>query len=70
MEPINGTPVEPPLPEISGAFSEFGPKRVKTKELDIEQWDPEKLERINRRKTTPHPTFCNSLFCIAKPKDC
>lgn len=70
MEPINGTPVDPPLPEITGAFSEFGPKRVKTKELDIEQWDPEKLERINRRRTATHPTFCNSLFCIAKPKDC
>lgn len=53
----------PPLPPFPG----IGPKRVRTRDLDIEQFDPEKLEAIERRSTSGTPTFCSSSFCVGVP---
>ena len=54
-----------PTPE---PLSDYGPKRVKTKQMDIEQWDPEMLERLNNRKTLKPPCFCESTFCQGVPE--
>lgn len=59
---------EQPVPVPTVPTSEYGPKRVRTKEMDIEMWDPEMLNRLEERKKAKAPSFCNSTFCIGVPK--
>jgi|SRR6056297_486956 len=48
-------------------LSEYGPKRVKTKEMDIEQFDPETLQRLKEREAaTTTVEFCGLNFCYGK----
>lgn len=76
MEPINGTPVDPPVEAPTLEFSGYGPKRVKTKEMEIEQFDPSILAKIEERKAAGMPTFCNTPSCVGRhkyeiyPQDC
>ena len=57
-----------PTPSPVPIHSEYGPKRVRTKEMDIEMWDPEMINRLEERKKAKAPSFCNSTFCIGVPK--
>lgn len=58
---------EDDLPEV--VLSDYGPKRVKTKTMDIEQFDPEKLYRLEQMKARSVPTFCMSKFCQGRTQD-
>jgi hypothetical protein len=57
----------PPAPAPPTPFPGIGPKRVRTRDLDIEQFDPDKLDLIERRRTSKIPTFCDSHICIGVP---
>lgn len=61
---IVGDPVVESLPDLK--FSEYGPRRIKTKKLEIEQFDPEKLQDLKDRKNRTIPTFCSSRFCVGR----
>ena len=55
-------------PSTPSEFTAFGPKRVRTRDLDIEQHDPEKLDRLSQKQGSTIPTFCDSHFCKGVPK--
>lgn len=64
--PVEFTGVPVTSEEIALKLSEYGPKRVKTKEMEIEQFDPRILDEVEERKknrTKNLPTFCSSNFC-------
>ena len=65
-----GEPSTPQLPEVDTTYSKYGPKRVKTKEMEIEQFDPRVLQDLEDRKTrcTP-PTFANSRFAVGRNQE-
>ena len=50
-------------------LAKYGPKRVKTKQMEIEQFDPRILDELDERKRTRSnglPTFCSSTFCAGE----
>jgi hypothetical protein len=49
-------------------LTDYGPKRVRTKEMDIEQWSPDMIHSLNVKKTYPKPCFCDSTFCHGVPE--
>lgn len=63
--PFVGTVTTPELPELT--YSAYGPKRVKTKQMEIETHDPEKLQRLTERSMNKVPTFCSSAGCVGVP---
>lgn len=51
-------------------YSSFGPKRVKTKEMEIEQFSPKELQRVEERtNNTTLPSFCGGFACIGRFKN-
>jgi hypothetical protein len=55
--------------EVALKLSEYGPKRIKTKEMEIEQFDPRILDELDERKkmrAKTIPTFCSSNFCAGQ----
>lgn len=67
-DPGTGLVPESSLPEIDlTTFGTYGPKRVKTPNLEVEQFDPNVVANAERLARTP-PSFCDSHVCIAKPK--
>ena len=64
--PVEFTGVPVTTEEIALKLSEYGPKRIKTKEMEIEQFDPRILDEVEERKKNRAkslPTFCSSNFC-------
>ena len=59
---LTGALASQTLPEQQ--FSEYGPKRIKTREMEIEQFDIEKLDRLKQRSSNNNPSFCQSTFCV------
>jgi len=51
------------------AFSAYGPKRVKTKEMEIEQFSPLEIQKANERASATLPTFCSGPACIGRYKN-
>jgi hypothetical protein len=47
-----------PLTTVLSEMQALGPKSVKTKEFEAEQFDPEKIHRL-LGKNASHPTFNN-----------
>ena len=61
-------PTPTSLPEIDlTTFGKYGPKRVKTPNLEIEQFDPDKVIKADRMNSAT-PSFCDSHICIAEAK--
>jgi len=61
-------PTPTSLPEIDlTTFGKYGPKRVKTPNLEIEQFDPDKVIKADRL-SGPAKGFCDSHICIAEAK--
>ena len=61
-------PTPTTLPEIDlTTFGKYGPKRVKTPNLEIEQFDPDKVIKADRMNSGT-PSFCDSHICIAEAK--
>jgi hypothetical protein len=59
------TPTLPP--EV--AYSSYGPKRVKTKEMEIEQFSPMELQKVQERANAALPSFCSGgATCVGRYK--
>ena len=59
---------QPVVPETPGplSLSPYGPKRVKTKQMEIEQFDIEKLQRVSERNSVGTPCFGKTHTCIGE----
>lgn len=64
--PELSTTITTPPPEIT--YSDYGPKRVKTKEMEIEQFSPMELQRVQERVNATLPSFCSGSTCIGRYK--
>ena len=63
--PVSAPTVATPTNE----YASFGPKRVKTKEMEIEAHNPKDLQRLLERTTNTNlPTFCGGFACVGKHK--
>lgn len=58
-----------PSPEIPSGIDQSGIKRVKTKHMEIEKFDPRIMQDVASREQEL-PSFCTSTFCIGVPKKC
>jgi len=47
-------------------FSTYGPKRVKTKEMEIEQFAPSEIMKADERAIATSPTFCEGGVCVGR----
>lgn len=54
--------------DLKDAIKAIGPKRVRTRDMEIESHDPEKISRLVGR-TRPLPRMSNITIDIAVPKD-
>lgn len=51
-------------------YNSYGPKRVKTKEMEIEQFSPKELQRVEERaNNTTLPSFCGGFACVGRFKN-
>ena len=53
---------------INDLRGKVGPKRVKTPQIETEQFDLDQLDRLAEKTNPVKPTFQNMLFSIAVPK--
>jgi hypothetical protein len=58
----------PSAPTITSTTqgSEYGPRRVKTKEMEIEQFDPLRIQMAADRSTVQQPSWCDGSICVGK----
>lgn len=49
--------------ESTTTYPAYGPKKVKTKEMEIEQFDPLTNQMAEERKTLNQPTWCSGGSC-------
>lgn len=56
-----------PLSTASG-LDLTGIKRVKTKHIEIEAFDPIKVQEARDKENASLPTFCSSNFCVGVPR--
>jgi hypothetical protein len=67
MTIIDGTPAN--IPEVeSVSFGNVGPKRVKTKEMEIEQFDPLRSQMALDRSQVMQPSWCQGHSCVGRYK--
>ena len=45
-----------------------GIRRVKTKHMEVESWDPRIVQEARDKENTPLPSFCCLTFCKGTPK--
>lgn len=57
------------MDDIRDAMKALGPKRVKTKDYEIEAHDPEKVEKVLRRSNSRAPLLANFGITLVKPKE-
>lgn len=67
-----GTQTTPSTPEGVGAelaaiSQAYGPKRVKTPNMEVEQFDPIAIQRAEDRANAVHPTLGSMNISIAVP---
>lgn len=70
LEFIGNLPTNNPALDLG--LTEYGPKRVKTKQMEIEQFDPRILDELDERKRVRGngiPTFCSSAFCVGETRE-
>lgn len=67
---IVGQPVFDPIQTLDPIYSKYGPKRVKTKQMEIEQFDPRVLQDLeDRLARNSIPTFSNSMFAVGRNQE-
>lgn len=66
----NGLSITPTVAVVSSAsdLPDYGPRRVKTKELEIEQFDPLKNQMAQERSILTQPSWCEGYSCVGKNK--
>lgn len=57
-----------PAQDIESIRESLGPKRVKTPQIEIEQFDLDQLDRIAQKSNTFKPLFSNFMFTKVVPK--
>jgi hypothetical protein len=50
----------------AATLPDYGPKRVKTKEMEIEQFDPLRLQLAQDRSRVQQPSWCDGSICVGK----
>jgi hypothetical protein len=50
----------------AATLPDYGPKRVKTKEMEIEQFDPLRLQMAQDRGRVQQPSWCDGSICVGK----
>ena len=65
-EPQPNTTIE----ELAALSEAYGPKRVKTPNMEVEQFDPITMQRLEDRKNTIYPTFGGFHMTIVSPDHC
>ena len=58
-----------PEEDLTTASQTYGPKRVKTPNMEIEQFDPETIQKAQERANSVMPTFCGFGMTIASPNN-
>lgn len=67
---LSNSPPAPSTTEIpETSYSAYGPKRVKTKEMEIEQFSPMEIQRAEDRAAAPLPCFGSSHVCVGRNKN-
>lgn len=56
--------------ELKAISRDYGPKRVKTPNMEVEQFDPLTIHRLQERQNTVLPSFGTLGITIAKPSIC
>lgn len=60
-------PVTPDVPDVTpSSLTNHGPRRVKTKEMEIEQFDPMRLALLAERSLAQVPTWCDGPSCSGR----
>lgn len=65
-----GVPITTPsTPEgvLAASSQTYGPKRVKTPNIEVEQFDPLTIQRAEERANSTLPTFGDFGYAIASP---
>lgn len=63
--------VESSVEESLEQFSEtYGPKKVQTPNMTVEQFDPITIQRARDRESAAHPTLGSMHITIASPDHC
>lgn len=53
--------------DLSTASKSYGPKRVKTPNLEVEQFSPLEIQRARDRESLPYPSLASCGMSIAEP---
>lgn len=55
---------------LAAISNEYGPKRVKTPNMEVEQFDPSTIQRLREREAVQMPTLGSLTFSIGIPSPC
>lgn len=55
--------------DLSSLASSLGPRRMKTKDTEVEAHDPEKLQRLVERRSSKSVAMSQFKFNVARPKN-
>lgn len=58
--------ITPSQESVAATLPDYGPKRVKTKEMEIEQFDPLRLQMAQERSSITQPSWCDGAICVGK----
>ncbi len=58
------------IADLATASQSYGPKRVKTPNMEVEQFDPLTIQRAEDRANSVYPTLCNMGMTIVSPNSC
>ena len=67
-DPVVTPPDTGDISDITGFMTAIGPQRVKTKDVEVEQHDILKLQKVMERNSTPLPSLASMHFVVAQPK--
>lgn len=56
-----------PESDLAASSQAYGPRRVKTPNMDVEQFDPIRIQTATDRQDGTYPTFGDFGFAVAKP---
>ncbi len=65
-EPLPDTPVE----ELAALSEGYGPKKVKTPNMEVEQFSPLEVQRARDRESAAYPTLSSMHITVASPDHC
>ena len=59
----------PSQESTEATLPDYGPKRVKTKEMEIEQFDPLRLQMAQDRGRVQQPSWCDGSTCVGRNEE-